>query len=242
MNKTNYRRYILALVISLVIFLTGFLASNTLTNKKLESLKNVEDNISLSILSSETEYDILKEVSCTNFTNQTALTKEIGQLADNLSLLEANNEKDERILSAKKRYSLLLIKDYLLSKRLTENCGTKPAFVIYFYGNADVCPECVKTGYALSSLRQDYEKLRVYSFDYNLDLPIIKTFASLYGVREDQLPAVVIDKKMYVGLNTKESIDKLLPKEVKEKSATTTATSTKKKLNFNLINLNLKTS
>ncbi len=195
MNKTNYRRYILALVISLVIFLTGFLASNTLTNKKLESLKNVEDNISLSILSSETEYDILKEVSCTNFTNQTALTKEIGQLADNLSLLEANNEKDERILSAKKRYSLLLIKDYLLSKRLTENCGTKPAFVIYFYGNADVCPECVKTGYALSSLRQDYEKLRVYSFDYNLDLPIIKTFASLYGVREDQLPAVVIDKK-----------------------------------------------
>lgn len=242
MNKTNYRRYILALVISLVIFLTGFLASNTLTNKKLESLKNVEDNISLSILSSETEYDILKEVSCTNFTNQTALTKEIGQLADNLSLLEANNEKDERILSAKKRYSLLLIKDYLLSKRLTENCGTKPAFVIYFYGNADVCPECVKTGYALSSLRQDYEKLRVYSFDYNLDLPIIKTFASLYGVREDQLPAVVIDKKMYVGLNTKESIDKLLPKEVKEKSATSTATSTKKKLNFNLNNFNLKTS
>lgn len=221
MTHTNYKRYFLALIISLVIFMSGFLASNTLTDKKLESLKNVEDDISLNILSSETEYDILKEVSCDNFKNQTALTREIGQLADNLSLLESTNETDERILSAKKRYSLLLIKDYLLSKRLTENCGTKPAFVVYFYGNADICPECVKTGYALSSLRQDYEKLRVYSFDYNLDLPIIKTFGSLYDIKENELPAVVINNKKYVGLNSKEEIDALLPKEVKDEMATT---------------------
>lgn len=230
MQNLHYKRYILALIISLVIFMSGFLASNTLTNKKLESLKNVEDDISLNILSSETEYDILKEVSCDNFKNQTALTKEIGELADKLSLLEGSNENDIRILSAKKRYSLLLIKDYLLSKRLSENCGTKPTFVIYFYGNADVCPECVKTGYALSSLRQDYEKLRIYSFDYNLDLPLIKTFASLYNINSSELPAVIINNRKYIGLNTKESIDKLLPKEVKEKIATTTAaTSTKKK-------------
>ncbi len=230
MQNLHYKRYALALIISLVIFMSGFLASNTLTNKKLESLKNVEDDISLNILSSETEYDILKEVSCDNFKNQTALTKEIGELADKLSLLENSNENDVRISSAKKRYSLLLIKDYLLSKRLTENCGTKPTFVIYFYGNADVCPECVKTGYVLSSLRQDYEKLRIYAFDYNLDLPLIKTFASLYNVKGNELPTVIINNKKYIGLNTKESIDALLPKEVKEKVATTTAaTSTKKK-------------
>lgn len=244
MKNTNYRRYIFALVISLVIFMSGFLASNTLTNKKLESLKTVEDDISLSILSSETQYDIMREVSCDNLsnTNQTVLTKEIGALADNLSLLEANNEQDERIISAKKRYSLLLIKDYLLSKRLTEECGTAQTFVIYFYSNADVCPECVKTGYALSSLRQDYEKLRVYAFDYNLDLPLIKTFASLYGVKETELPAVIINKKLYTGLNTKESIDSLLPKIVKEKAATTTKATTTKKVIFNLKNLDFKAS
>lgn len=233
MNTPSYKRYLLALIISLVIFMSGFLASNTLTNKKLETLKNVEDDISLNILSSETEYDILREVSCDNFKNQTALTKEIGQLADNLSILESNNENDERIIAAKKRYSLLLIKDYLLSKRLSENCGTKPTFVIYFYSNADVCPECVKTGFALSSLRQDYEKLRIYSFDYSLDLPLIKTFASLYDIQENQLPAVIINNKKYVGLNNKEEIDALLPKEVKEEVATTT--SKKQSFNFNIL-------
>lgn len=228
MNKLNYSRYTLALIISLVIFMTGFLSSNMLTNKKLESLQNVEDDISLNILTSETEYDILKEATCDNFQNESGLTKEIGQMADNLSTLESNNPNDERIIAAKKRYSLLLIKDYLLSKRIAENCKTKPTFVIYFYGNADVCPECVKTGYALSSLRSDYEKLRVYAFDYNLDLPIIKTLGSLYGVKENKLPAIIINNKMYVGLNTKNQIDELLPKEVKESMSTTS----KKKQSF----------
>jgi hypothetical protein len=211
--------------------MSGFLAADTLTNKKLETLKNVEDDISLNILSSETEYDILKEVSCSNFNpqTQTALTKEIGQMADNLNTLEANNQDDERIKSAKERYSVLLIKDYLLNKRISENCGMKPAFVIYFYSNADVCPECVKTGYALSSLRNDYENLRVYAFDLNLDLPLIKTFASLYGVQENQLPAVVVNNKLYTGLTKKEEIDAILPKEIKENLSTTT----KKKTTLN---------
>lgn len=231
MYSYNYKRYILALVISLVIFLSGFLASNTLTNKKLETLKGVEDDISLNILASETEYDILKEVSCENFNSQTqtAFTKEIGELADNLSILESNNQNDSRIKSAKERYSVLLIKDYLLNKRLAENCGTKPTFVVYFYGNADTCPECVKTGYALSSLRNDYAKLRIYAIDLNQDLPLIKTFASLYGVKAEQLPAVVINNKLYTGLTQKEEIDNLLPKDIKEEMSTTS----KKKQSFN---------
>ena len=227
----NYRRYIVALVLTAMIFTTGFLASSFLTSKKLENIQSVEDNISLSILASETENDIIREASCDNLDtkNQTTLTKEIGDLAEKLSILENTNQNDDRILAAKKRYTILLIKDYLLSKKAAENCGKKPTFVIYFYGNADVCPQCVGTGEALTSLRSDYEKLRVYSIDYNLDLPIIKTFGNIYGIKADKLPAIVIDKKVYVGLGTKSDIDKLLPKEIKTLNATT---SKKTSLNF----------
>lgn len=232
MEKLHYKRYVLALIISLVIFMSGFLASNTLTNKKLESLQNIENDIALNILTSETEYEILQEASCDNFKDQTTLTREIGQMADNLSTLESNNPNDERILSAKKRYSVLLIKDYLLSKKIAENCQIKPTFVIYLYGNADVCPECVKTAYALSSLRADYAKLRVYALDYNLDLPLIKTLGSIHNVREDQLPAIIINNKMYVGLNDKDEIEKLLPKEIKESISTTTKNTQTINLNF----------
>lgn len=234
LHTKSLRRYFVAFVLSFMIFLTGFFANNFLTNKKLESLKTVEDNISYSILSSETEYEILKEVSCDspNSANQTSLTKEISDLAETLEILENNDAKDERIISAKKRYSLLLIKDYLLSKKIAEDCKTKPTFVIYFYGNADICPECVRTGGALTSLKRDYANMRVYAFDMNLDLPLIKSLASVYGIKNESLPALVIDKKVYGGLYTRNDIEELLPKEiVKDRNATTTTASNSRILN-----------
>ena len=227
LDNKNYRRYFVAFILSAMFFFTGFFASNFLTSKKLENLQNVEDNIALSILSSETEYEILKEIPCDaqNTKKNTTLNKEISSLAEKLETLESNDKNDDRIIAAKKRYSLLLIKDYLLSKKISESCKTKPTFVIYFYGNEDICPECVKTGAALTSLRSDYENLRVYAFDMNLDLPLIKSFADTYNISNESLPALVIDKKVYGGLDTKEKIEKLLPKEIKIKSATSTKTS-----------------
>ena len=237
MQNNNFRRYLVALVITCMIFVSGFLTSNILMTQKLEGVKNIEDNISLSILSSETEYEILREISCDapNAKNNTTLNAEISRLAEMLEILEGNDKNDERILAAKKRYSLLLMKDYLLSKRISESCKTKPTFVIYFYGNADICPECVKTGAALTSLRTDYEGMRVYAFDMNLDLPLIKSFAGVYNINNESLPALIIDKKVYGGLYTKDAIEKLLPKEIKVKNSTTTKTSILNKIN----NLNL---
>jgi thiol-disulfide isomerase/thioredoxin len=231
-KESHSRRYIMAFILSAMIFLSGFLVSNFLTSKKLESLNTIESNISLNILSLETQFEILKEAPCET-ENNTLLTKEISDLADKLSILENNGENKDRIIDAKKRYSLLLVKDYLLSQRLSNECGVKPTFVIYFYKNAEDCPDCVKTGAALSALRSEYERMRVYAFDYNLDLPIIKTLASVYNVQPN-LPAVVINKKTYYGLVDKESIDALLPQEIKEpivlatSTASTTATTTKK--------------
>ena len=224
----------MALVLTTMIFSSGFLASNILTSKKLEKLKDIEDNISLTILSAETEYDILKEIPCENpgSIKNTTLNNEISELADKLEILESNDQNDARIIAAKKRYSLLLVKDFLLSKKISESCKTKPAFVIYFYGNADICPECVRTSTALNSLRSDYENMRVYAFDMNLDLPLIKSFANIYNINNESLPSLVIDKKVYGGLNTKEAIEKLLPKEIKiNNSSTTKKTSLLNKIN-----------
>jgi hypothetical protein len=219
-NNLQYRRYIVAFILTTLIFFTGFLTSQMLTVKKLENLKNVEDSISLKLLSSETEYDLLKEISCDN-RSANFLTTEINNLAHQLEILEEQNINQDKILDVKKRYSLLLIKDYLLSKRINESCGFKSTFVIYFYQNKDLCPECVNAGIALNSLREDYEKMKVYAFDYNLDLPVIKAMASVYGV-EKNLPALVVNQKTYYKLETKADIEKLLPKEITEVKATTT--------------------
>lgn len=223
-SKSHIRRYVMAFIISTMIFLSGFLVNNFLTSKKLEGLSNIENNISTNILSLETQFEILKEAPCES-ENNTLLTKQISELAESLDILEKQGDAQDRIVEAKKRYSLLLVKDYLLSQKLSQECGFKPTFVIYFYKNAEDCPDCIKTGAALSALRSKYERLRVYAFDYNLDLPIIKTLASVYNV-EPNLPAVVINKKTYYGLTNIDQIDLLLPKEIKEPLATTTEATT----------------
>lgn len=225
-NSLQYRRYIVAFILTTLIFFTGFLTSQMLTVKKLENLKSVEDSISLKLLSSETEYDLLREVDCEN-RNANFLTTEINDLAHQLEILEEQNIDQAKILDVKKRYSLLLVKDYLLSKRINESCGFKSTFVIYFYQNKDLCPECVNAGIALNSLRQEYSKMKVYAFDYNLDLPIIKAMASVYGV-EKNLPALVVNKKTYYKLETRADIEKLLPQEITETKEKTATTTTKK--------------
>ena len=101
-------------------------------------------------------------------------------------------------------------------------------FVLYFYSNQGNCSECGPAGDVLTYLRTQYPGLRVYSFDYNLDLSAVRTLISLRGL-QGQLPALVInDRPPVYGFKTFEEIQTLIP-ELKTLSTTTAATSTKQR-------------
>jgi hypothetical protein len=138
------------------------------------------------------------------------LSSELNSLADKITYSEnniGNNNTD--VISLKKYYSLLEIKDYLLMKQITQRCGQKSVFILYFYKN-DNCNDCTKQGYVLTSLRETYPNLRVYSFDYNLDVSAIDAMKSIYKV-PDNLPALVINGKVYSGLQNVDDIVKNFP-------------------------------
>jgi len=160
-------------------------------------------------MSSETQFSLLQEQSCKDVTN-TILSSELNSLADKITYSENNiGANDTDVVSLKKYYSLLEIKDYLLMKQMRTRCGDDSIFILYFYKN-DNCADCTKQGYVLTSLREKYPDLRIYSFDYNLDLSAIKTMTSIYKV-PDNLPAIVINGKVYSGLKTLEEIEKTFP-------------------------------
>ena len=206
------------------IFFTALFLSGYLSKKKMESIKSVEDKISINLLSLETQFALLEETSCKDVDNS-ILSQEINSLASKLSYMENTRGIDDpEVEMLKKYYSLLEIKDYLLLKRVGEKCNFPPVFILYFYSNKGDCPDCGRTGYVLTKLREDYPQLRVYSFDYNIDLSAVKTLISLYGI-ENKLPAIVIDGKVYYGLKVKDEIEALFP-DLKEQEATSTATTT----------------
>lgn len=228
-EPNDWKKYIIVLFITLTIFVTGLWFSNHLNNKKIDQLKSIESTISLDLLSSETQFSLLEELSCKDVST-TVLSSELNSLADKINYSESNiGIANSDVISLKKYYSLLEIKDYLLMKKITERCGEKSIFVLYFYKN-DNCDDCTKQGYVLTSLREKYPNLRVYSFDYNLDNAAIKAMISIYKVT-DNLPAIVINGKVYSGFKTVEEIEKTFPElENSIKDATTgkTTTTTKK--------------
>jgi len=227
----NPKKYIVAFTITAVIFGTAIYVSNLLGQKKLEDVRAIENRVALDILSSETQFALLEETSCRDIAPG-FLSKELGSIGERLTYAENQTEFNTNDLEYLKRsYFLLEIKDYLLMKRLTEKCGIKPTFILYFYSTKDACEECQRTGYVLTALRDKYPDLRVYSFDYHFDLGAIDTLVSIYKVKSD-LPALIINDLAYYGFYSVEDLEKTVPalKELaaRARALEKTATSTKK--------------
>ncbi|MEI6042277.1 MAG: hypothetical protein WCQ00_01795 [bacterium] len=211
-NPIDWKTYIISFFITALIFASAFGVNSLLNGKKTADIKSVQDQIALDILSSETQFDLLKEASCKNV-DDTILSQEINSLATKLSYMEANNTGAENaeLVYLKKYYSLLQIKDYILMQRLSVKCDFKPISILYFYGNKDVCPQCVNMGFVLTELRQKYPEVRIYSFDTNLQLSALNTLRSINKISETQLPAVIIGEQAITGFRTYDDLKKLIP-------------------------------
>jgi hypothetical protein len=202
----NARKYIFAFVLTVLLFGTALYISNFLNQKKIEDVKSVEDRVSLDILSSETQFSLLEETSCKDISPSGFLSSELGPLGQKLSYAEDQNFSSTDLNTLKQSYFLLEIKDYLLMKQVTEKCGHPQTFVLYFYGSQGDCPDCSTMGAVLTTLRERYPNLRVYSFDYDFDLEAVKTMENIYNVKK-RLPALIINGDPYYGLKT---VDELL--------------------------------
>ena len=211
----EWKKYAYTFLITAAIFATAILASNYFTQKRLNEIKNIESRIAVDILSSETQFSLLAELSCREIGNS-FLSKELAELGDKLSYTEEQRGADNpEVMNLKEYYSLLQIKDFLLSQRIKEKCGTKTLSIIYFYSNEKPdseksCEDCEREGFVLTRLREEYPDLRVYSFDYALDLSALQTLISIYNI-ENKLPALLINEKVYYGFKSIEDIKEIIP-------------------------------
>ena len=223
--RIDYSRYVYSFVITIAIFATAIYASKFFINEKADNVKSIQDNIAINILSDETQFDLLKEVPCSNL-DTNILSDELSKIGDRLSYLEANSAAgDSEVLYLKKYYSLLQIKDYLLTKRLSDKCSNKKAtYIIYLYSNSKNCESCRKQSLVLTALRQKYPDLRVYSFDYDLDLSAIETLKRAYKVPES-FPIIILEDKVMSGYMDTDALESKLPEIFKASS--TAATSSK---------------
>ena len=225
-DNFEWFKFVVTFIITAGIFITIFFVTKIINEKKLSEIRSIQDKISIDLLSSETQFSLLKRSTCTQDGNS-LLAPEIGKLGERLSFMESELGTDnESVVGLKKYYSLLQIKDYLLGLELSEKCDFKQIYILYFYKND--CEDCQKQGFALTALREKYPELRIYSFDADLDLSAIATLETMYTISNEGLPALVINEKLYKGFQSIETIEKLIPElkkmiqaEVKETTSAT---------------------
>ena len=218
------RNAIIALVITLAIIGTVLYAINYLNRERVAQLNDLQDRLATDTLSVETQFALLEQAPCADPSEGNILSDEVSDLGDRLNVTETRlGSNDSQVIELKKQYTLLQIRDYLLTQQLASACKVNPTVALYFYSNTPgSCADCDRASYALSYLHETYPALRVYSFDYNLDLGALKTLESIEKV-QPQFPAFVINRKVSYGFTNLDDFKTQFPSSL---FATSTATST----------------
>ncbi|MDH5442140.1 MAG: hypothetical protein OEX08_00845 [Candidatus Nomurabacteria bacterium] len=211
MNSKDWYKYGIVFLMTVILFSAFFYVSNKLNSRRLSEIRQIENRVSLDLLSREVQFDLLSRASCQTL-GHTTLVRELGTLGDRLAYLEdQRGSNDAEVIELKKSYSLLQLRDYISSLELSEKCNTDTDIVLYFYSNAD-CRDCIKQGYVLTSVRQHTDQVRVYAFDRDLELGAIKTLLSVYGITSDDVsPILVVNEKVHQGFQTLSDVVDLIP-------------------------------
>lgn len=210
-NKFDWKKYVVVFFITVMLFVTASYVSSYFNNKKIGQLQVIQDQISIDILSSETQFSLLSDLSCKSVSDS-FLSEELNEFGAKLEWGEQNLGNKEEVSYLRKYYSLLQIKDYLLMKKISSRCGIKSAFVLYFYTTAENCTECLKQSLVLSKLKEKYPMLRVYSFDYSTDLSAVKSMLEIYKIEDTKLPAMVVSDDVLTGFNSADELESIIKK------------------------------
>jgi hypothetical protein len=220
------RNALLALFITVVIIGSILYAIRYLDRQRVVQIDDLQTRLATDTLSVETQFALLESAPCENLAEGNTFSREMAALGERLVFAESRLGSDnQQVIELKKQYTLLQIRDYLLTKRLAETCKVKPVVVLYFYSNQPgACESCDRASYTLSYLHQQNPNFRVYSFDYDLDLGALKTLVAVEKV-ERRFPAFVIDGKRIYGFDEVEAFKLNFPKNFFATSTNATSSS-----------------
>lgn len=221
----NKRRYLVALVLTTMIFLLGLLVGYGITGVRLTRVQEHEKDLRLSYdsVQLQTLYisSLLRNQNCALLTK--ALDSNIHSIqktADNLeNYIKDSQLQREDYNSLKREYILEELRYWLLAQQFKDICNKDVVLVLYFFSSSPEksCNDCGPQGTILSYLKNKFqEKLLVFSIDADFDQePMIPTLLADYNVT--RTPSVVVDTTLYPGLQTEEKLLKEICNKFKTK-------------------------
>lgn len=229
-KQITFQKYILAGLIALMFFALGFFVSGYINDRRFLEIDRVRKDFQIQILDMESQLTHFEEVLCVDIGDD-ILTHELHIIGEKLEFMAGNLGREHpEVLHLKKYYSLLQVRHYRFSQQLCERCDLGLVHLLYFFGDEEICPDCQKQGVILSYLRTRHPKLRIYSFDYELELLALAAIRPSRPdltpdpdpasgldpdlkqelVIEHQLPVMVIEGQVFWGFRGLEEMEELL--------------------------------
>jgi hypothetical protein len=205
----DFNKYAAAVGFATIIFLLGIFLGNYFVQEKISAINEMQDSVRLEVMSMELQNQLFQERPCSD--PMIPLEGKLEEITSKITSTENRLGKDNtQVLEIKKYYSLIEINHYLLMKSRKDKCNSDYSLVLFFYSNKNNVLESEKQGYVLDNLKGKYtsDKIKVYSFDRDLDLDIIKTIVSFYNITD--VPTTIIDEKKLEGFHDKEEVEELI--------------------------------
>lgn len=199
-------RYVLIGALTIITFLFGLLLGNYLTEQKLRSVTEIEENLRIQTAGAELQFLILLQEPCDHI-NSTPLAEDLYDISEKLDFMEAQRgENNEDVRRLKNAYSLLQIRHWLFTQNTNVQCELSDVPVLYFYSNQGDCPQCKEQGYTLTYLRRKYPQMKVYAFDITTTNPALDTIKRIYNIEETPVLLFPDDRRQFSTIDEIETL------------------------------------
>ncbi|MEK6853511.1 MAG: hypothetical protein AABX64_02400 [Nanoarchaeota archaeon] len=206
-RKTSVKKYLLAFILTLLVFSGGIIVGIVLENARLSSAEQItlKEKVSLRSLQLQHNYIGSEVTDCK--TLNTILENNINELGKKVGTIIEYEKKslfnEEEFDLQLQDYFLTEIQFYFLAQEINKKCPQDQVKILYFYDENKGDTQ----GDILAYLKKRFgSKLLVFSLNSQFTQePMITTLLTYYNATE--FPAVVIEEKVYQG---HQDTDKLL--------------------------------
>ena len=214
-RSISKEKYILAGIISFLIFSLGLTLGLILEDQRYDWAEEISQNQELNYMSLQLQYLFLNtfedEGNCAILltTLQDTIDDLSGSLSKVIDYEKQNSLSEDNYNHIARRYTLDNLRYWLLANQAKESCNLDMVSIIYFY--SDDCPSCPNQGTILTYFKKSLgDKLLVFpiNLDQRKEEPMIEVMMSLYNVTK--YPTIVIEGQKYEGVIKKNKLQKII--------------------------------
>jgi len=214
-EKPNYKRHLIILTLTVVVFFIGTFIGNQLDSSRLDDLnvKFEDETIHLQQIITGEKFisylissDKLDEKGCEVVEDlYLSNINLLGKTRDRLEQYTKEAENPEEFLRIRKSFTEQQINFWILANKIQKSCDSGFNTILYFYSNTGNCESCDNQGIYLSYVKKKLQE-DVFIFAMNLDVDTsARMLRDFYNVSSEDFPTLIINEKKY-GYSTKDEI------------------------------------